>query len=181
MPGSPRAHNRRPREARIAVELLLRTLDQAYVRKSWHGANLRGAVRGLAPVDADWRPGPGRKSIADHVVHAAYWKYVVRRRLRGEKRGTFPLPGSNWFVLESPLSAETWKSCIALLDAQHRELRAAVDQLTDAQLDFSRTGRVTNVLLITGIAAHDLYHTGQIQLLKRLRRDAETAPAGRTR
>jgi hypothetical protein len=57
------------------VELLVRLLDQAYDRKSWHGPNLRGSIRGLDPAVAAWRPAPGRHCIWEIVVHAAYWKY----------------------------------------------------------------------------------------------------------
>lgn len=161
----PRPGRRAPERTR--VELLLQYLDQAYERKSWHGTNLRGAIRGLSAEQAAWRPSADRKSVADHVVHAAYWKYAVRRRLRGEKRGSFPLRGSNWFQLETPLSEAAWASYVALLDEQHGALRAAVAALTDAELDQS-SGAMSFIALVTGIAAHDLYHTGQIQLLKRL-------------
>ena len=85
--------------------LLLRMLEQAFDRKSWHGPNLRGSIRGVSASDAAWRPADGRHSIAEQVLHAAYWKYVVRRKLTGEKRGSFALPGSNWFSVPATLSS----------------------------------------------------------------------------
>ena len=72
-------------------DVLLRILDEAFDQRSWHGTNLRGSIRGLTPDAAAWRPAPGRHNIWELVVHAAYWKYAVRRRLLGEKRGSFPL------------------------------------------------------------------------------------------
>jgi hypothetical protein len=153
------------------IALLLRIIDEAYEKKAWHGANLKGSLRGLAPAQAGWRPAPGRRSIADIAVHAAYWKYAVRRRLRGEKRGSFPLKGSNWFTLPEPLSGSDWRHYLTLLDSEHRALRAAVAELPPGQLPITPAGsKVSNVTLIYGIAAHDLYHTGQVQLLKRLQR-----------
>ena len=77
------------------IHLLLRMLDEAYSVKTWHGPNLKGSLRGLTAVTAAWRPGPKRHNIWEVAVHAAYWKYVVRRRLLGEKRGSFELKGSN--------------------------------------------------------------------------------------
>ena len=77
-----------------------------------------------AAVQAAWRPHPNRHSIAENVVHCAYWKYAVRRRLCGEKRGSFPLKGSNWFALPEPLSEASWREFTALLESQHRLLRA---------------------------------------------------------
>jgi uncharacterized damage-inducible protein DinB len=152
--------------------LLLHLLDTAYQKQAWHGPNLRGSVRGLTPAEAEWRPAPGRRSIADIVVHAAYWKYAVRRRLTGLKRGSFALPGSNWFALPAPLTAEEWRNYVALLAEEHQALRATVAEFSDRDLDRSAGGRFTRAALIAGIAAHDLYHTGQIQLLKRLGRQA---------
>ena len=79
------------------IGLLLAVIDDAYSGKSWQGSNLKGSIRGLEPEDAAWRPGPDRHNIWELVLHAAYWKYTVIRKLLGEKRGSFPLKGSNWF------------------------------------------------------------------------------------
>ena len=38
----------------------LDAIDEAYGRKSWHGTNLRGSLRGVTPAEALWRPAPGR-------------------------------------------------------------------------------------------------------------------------
>jgi uncharacterized damage-inducible protein DinB len=141
-------------------------MDEAYDRKAWHGPNLRGAIRGLDEETASWRPGPSRHSIRDVVLHAAYWKYAVRRQLTGEKRGSFPLQGSNWM---SGASGRTWKEDVALLGSEHRKLRAVVAALTDSALARKPRGSKHSVLrMVAGVAAHDLYHAGQIQLLKRL-------------
>jgi hypothetical protein len=153
------------------IALLLQLLDQAYDKKAWHGPNLRGAIRRVTASEAAWRPNGGRHSIADIVVHAAYWKYAVRRRLHGDKRGSFTLKGSNWFALPDPLSEETWRTFVALLDAQHRELRETVTAYPARRLHLSSPGsKYIADALITGIAAHDIYHAGQIQILKRLQR-----------
>src|SRR5262245_18679874 len=105
-----------PASSDTQVAMLLQLLDQAYDKKSWHGPNLRGSIRGLTAEQASWRPRPGRHSIADIVVHAAYWKYAARRRLLGEKRGSFALKGSNWFDLPNPLPDTVWREYVALLE-----------------------------------------------------------------
>jgi hypothetical protein len=146
---------------------LLHLIDEAYNRKSWHGTSLRGSLRGLGAGQAGWRQPGGRHSIADNIVHCAYWKYAVRRRLRGEKRGTFALKGSNWFALVEPLTEAAWREYVALLDNQHAELRAAIAKLPAAQLGEAPTGsKVSIVGLVRGVALHDIYHAGQIQLIK---------------
>jgi hypothetical protein len=149
-------------------EQLLAILDQAYDRRSWHGTNLRGSIRGLSAQQAAWRPARGRHNIWELVVHAAYWKYVVRRRLAGESRGSFTLKGSNWFERPTEGTERAWRADLRLLEQSHRALRGVVARLTPEQLR-QKVGEGKNTAwLISGAAAHDLYHAGQIQLLKRL-------------
>jgi hypothetical protein len=150
------------------IDLLLEMIDQAFDHTAWHGTNLRGSLRGLTPDQAFWRPAPGRHNIWEVMIHAAYWKYAVRRRLLGEKRGTFPLKGSNWFPSPEDATGDAWRGALRLLEQTHRDLRKAVAVFPPAQL-CSRTARkkFTNAALIYGIASHDIYHAGQIQLLKR--------------
>ena len=153
------------------IHLLLCLLDQAYDKKPWHGPNLRGSIRGLSASEAAWRPQPGRRSIAEIVLHAAYWKYIVRRRLRGDKRGSFAVRGSNWFPVAASLTEESWRGYVRLLEAEHQAMRAVIALLPRNLLQHTPPGsKVSNATLISGIAAHDLYHAGQIQLLKRLQK-----------
>ena len=79
------------------IDLLLTVLDQAFDKKSWHGTNLRGSLRGITHSQASWRPAAERHNIWELTLHGAYWKYIVRRRLLGERRGSFPHKGSDWF------------------------------------------------------------------------------------
>ena len=149
--------------------LLLEIIDQAYERQAWHGPNLKGSLRGLTAKQASWRPARGRHNIWELVIHAAYWKYAVRRRLLGGKRGSFRIKGSNWFETLKRNGERAWKDDLALLDQTHRGLREAIAVLAPSRLHSSQPGsKVKNVTLIYGIASHDLYHAGQIQLLKRL-------------
>jgi DinB superfamily len=151
------------------IALLLDGLDEAFDARSWHGTNLRGSVRGLSARQAAARPMPGRHNVWELTVHAAYWKYVVWRRLTGGERGSFALSGSNYFPCPSPLTEAAWNEAVALLVKEHRRLRQAVAALPGSALGkASPGGRESNVRLIRGIAAHDLYHAGQIQLVKRL-------------
>jgi hypothetical protein len=150
------------------TELLLALVDQAYNRRSWHGTNLRGSIRQVSARQAAWRPAPGRHNVWEIVVHAAYWKYAVWRRLTGERRGSFALKGSNWFARAGGPDA-AWRDDIALLDRTHAALREAIARLRPDDLSKATPPGGTGTLaLLTGIAAHDLYHAGQIQLLKRL-------------
>jgi hypothetical protein len=92
----------------------------------------------------------------------------VRRRLTGDDRGTFALEGSNWF---KPDPSRAWGQELKLLAAEHKTLREAIAAFPASRLNrpLLKSGK-SAAYLVRGIAAHDLYHAGQIQLLKRLQR-----------
>jgi hypothetical protein len=144
--------------------LLLQMLDEGYERKTWHGPNLRGSLHGVSAKDAAWRPGRGRHNIWEEAVHAAYWKYAVRRRIESGKPGGFALRGSNFFARPEGKPGEAaWRRDRKLLEQEHRKLRAAVAKLGRREMN------PANVRQILGVAFHDIYHAGQIRLLRRLR------------
>jgi hypothetical protein len=145
-------------------------IDRAYNRKSWHGTNLRGSLRGLTCSEAARRPAADRHNIWELAVHCAYWKYVVTRRLTGMKRGSFPLEGSNFFPrpVKGGMTDRAWKADLALLDEAHRALRAAVAAMPPAAFEDESGDAASAAFLVQGAAAHDLYHAGQIQLIKKI-------------
>ena len=169
------------------VAQLVAVIDQAFNKTSWHGTNLRGSLRRVTAAQAAWRPSPHRHNIWEIAVHAAYWKYAVARRFTGGARGSFAtfglrsghpersrgtLKGSNWFRRPDSDGAPrdaAWKADIDLLDDMHDTLRGVVLRLSAQDLARTPPGKkVNNFAILSGIAAHDLYHAGQIQLLKRL-------------
>ncbi len=151
------------------IGILLKNIDEGYKLKAWHGPNLKGSLRGLSLEEVCWRPGPGRHNIWEIVIHVAYWKYVVRRRILGEKRGSFPETGSNWFLRPVRKSIDFWNEDLRLLDEMHRGMRETIEGLVPSDLSRCPGGsRVDIQSTVAGIAAHDIYHAGQIQLIKRL-------------
>ena len=67
------------------------------------------------------------------------------------------------------MTERAWKADVALLDQMHDVLRGAIVRLPPRDLRRTPAGKkISNFALLSGIAAHDLYHAGQIQLLKRL-------------
>jgi len=150
--------------SRVELRSMLDLIDEAFDARAWHGPTLRRAVSGVTPAQAAWRPAAGRHNILELVAHAAYWKHEVRRRLRGGRREPFPLEGQNWVAVENG----SWQSVVRLLVDEHKALRATIAALPPRALARRVRGRDTAAFTIRGIAAHDLYHAGQIQLLRRL-------------
>lgn len=144
--------------------LLLRLIEEGYSGKTWHGPNLHQSLKGITAKQAAWRPGADRHNIWELAVHAAYWKYAVRRKIEGGKRGSFVLEGSNFFARPERGSGDeaAWRNDRRLLENEHRALVAAIRKALGK-------GRAEEFLpMIYGVAFHDVYHAGQVRLLRRL-------------
>ena len=145
------------------ADLLLALLEESYEKKAWHGPNLRQSLKGLTAKQAAWRPGPGRHNIWELTVHAAYWKYAVRRRTEGGKRGSFALKGSNFFTRpeKGKLNEKAWRADKELLEREHVALRESIAKA----MAHSPSRKLLRMFY--GVAFHDVYHAGQIRLLRR--------------
>jgi hypothetical protein len=140
-------------------ELLLRTLDEAWSRTGWTDRSLLRSLRGMTPAEAAFRPAAGRHSIQESVVHLAYWKHVLARRISGSEDRPFPEKGRDWFPRDGA-DPEAWARDRRLLQRTHKRLRAAV----------AESGRLSEqaVSYAVGAAFHDMYHAAQIELTRRL-------------
>lgn len=156
--------------------LLVENIQPRPRRSGWHGGPTPvGAVRGVSAAEAAWRPAPGRKSIWELALHIAYWKYAVRQRLQERLEGRredarFPRSPANWPRVPDVPDEKAWAADVALLKAEHERLLATV-----ASVPLGRYGETVNSgkrwtigEMVVGIAQHDAYHAGQIQMLKRL-------------
>lgn len=151
------------------INLILRTLDPPR-GQAWHGGPTPvGALRGVTATQARWLPARGRHSIWELVLHIAYWKYAIRRHLEPDVP-RFPRSPANWPSLPARPDEAAWERDRALLADEHRRLARAI-----RRFPANRWNRVPQAGkkwtfgdLILGILAHDVYHTGQIQMLKRL-------------
>jgi hypothetical protein len=152
------------------IRLLVQTLDGAFMGRGWQGTTLTGALRGLTARQALRRPARGRHCVWEIVLHAAYWKYAVRCRITGSRpAGGFARAPSNWPALPRPATEAAWRRDIRLLKQEHDQLRDAVAALSPRSLAMRTPSGAWRVgETVYGVAAHDAYHTGQIQLIKRL-------------
>lgn len=155
---------------RDTLELMVNTISPKRGR-AWHGGvTAIGAVRGVPAALARWRPAPKRHSIWALTLHVAYWKYAVRRHLEAEGIPHFPRSPANWPVVPEPADERAWRADRALLADEDRLFAAAARGFLPSRLNRRPPGgkKWTYAEMIIGVAAHDAYHTGQIQLLKRL-------------
>jgi hypothetical protein len=156
--------------SRETLALIARTIEPPSGR-AWHGGVTPiGALRGVTAAQARWVPAPKRHSIWALTLHIAYWKYAVRRHLERDDIPRFPRSPANWPALPATPDEAAWRADRALLADEHRRFTSALAGFDPALLNRRpRTAKKwTYGELIIGILAHDAYHTGQIQLLKRL-------------
>ena len=160
-----------PKSLNPKIDVLLQTYDQAYNKPAWHGTNLRGSIRGLSLKELLWRPRPKRHNIWEIAIHCAYWKYAVWRRITGAPKGMFPRVPSDWPKIAAKPDLKQWKTDLALLEEWHKALRIEIAKFPPSKLgNKPKSSRVSYIKTIYGVSSHDLYHAGQIQLLKRLQR-----------
>jgi uncharacterized damage-inducible protein DinB len=151
--------------------LLTENLSPRAGRGGWHGGpTVMGALRGVSARQALWRPAPGRHSIWELALHIAYWHYAIARRISGGEGEPFPRSPSNWPAVPARPDEAAWRRDRALVRAMHleaaRAIRAAPPAVYGRRTAGKRKWTVGETIL--GAAQHEAYHTGQIQLLKRL-------------
>jgi hypothetical protein len=147
-----------------SAQMLLALLQEGYEKKTWHGPNLKQSVKGLTAKQAAWRPARGKHNIWELAIHSAYWKYAVRRELDGTKRGAFILKGMNFFARpeKGKATEAAWRTDRDLLEREHRALEQSIARALKKPITEKQRR------MIYGVCFHDIYHAGQIRLLRRL-------------
>jgi len=149
------------------IDLLQRVHDG----DAWHGPSVLAALDGVDAAAARARPIASGHTIWETALHLIAWRHEVEQRLGG-KAPALPEAG-DWPSV--PPDDDTWATVAERLHASHRSLVAAVMRLTDEELERPvGEGReaglgsgVSVALMLHGIVAHDIYHAGQIALLRR--------------
>lgn len=154
------------------IERLAEQLERAFQADAWCGPSLLETLEGVKAAQASARPLARAHSIWEIVSHVSGWKRTVHQRLEGQP---VRLPEEGDWPSVSDTSEESWQATLAKLRARHEALLAAVRRLDEARLEqvliteSSREtgGGVSCYVTLHGAAQHDLYHGGQISLLKK--------------
>jgi uncharacterized damage-inducible protein DinB len=145
--------------ARIADQM-----KRAFEGNAWHGPALRELLATVSAEDARQRLLAGRHTIWEIVLHIAAWKRVVVHRLKGE---TMKQPPEGDWPQVGPTTSDAWQTVLRDLEASQQRLLAAVSAFPDSRLEDQVQGSEGSFyLLLHGIVQHDLYHAGQIALLR---------------
>ena len=111
------------------------------------------------------RPLANAHSIWELTLHVAAWEGVMIRRLAGLRTDE---PEEGDFPAVTDASEEAWRLSLTRLDERHRRLIESVATLTDERLrEIVPRKDYTVEYMLRGLTSHQIYHAGQIALLKK--------------
>jgi uncharacterized damage-inducible protein DinB len=149
------------------IERLLDQLRRAYHGEAWHGPSVREVLTGVTAVQAHARPLENAHSIWELVQHIAVWESVGRRRLEGDRAQVDISSPEDWPPADDT-SEVAWEQAKAALDRGHQALVEAIQRVPESRLDEPIfDGMSTVYVTLHGVIQHDLYHAGQIAMLKK--------------
>jgi len=141
-------------------------LGRAFEGHAWHGPAVRELLANVTAAKAVARPLSDAHNIREIVLHIATWEEVVRRRFQGEAVADLP-PEQDWPLVQD-ISEAAWRKVIDDLERGHRSLREAIARSGEMQLAEMVPGKEHSVYhMLHGVIQHDLYHAGQIAVLKK--------------
>ena len=147
------------------VERIRGELQRAFEGEAWHGPAVLELLRDVTAQQAAARPIADAHSIWELVLHIAAWENAGRRRLEGDRA---ELPDEENFPPVNDTSEAAWQRTIAELKIGHSKLCDAIAGLEESSLDEPILDGMRSVYItLHGVIQHDLYHAGQIALLKK--------------
>ena|SRR2546423_510327 len=149
------------------IDRILDQLKRAYEGGAWHGPSVKEALAGVTAEQAQARPLRNAHSIWDIVHHIAVWEDGGRRRLAGDRAAIETDSPEDWPPANDTSDA-AWERAKASLDRNHGAFVEAITRIPEARLDEPvLEGMSTVYVTLHGIIQHDLYHAGQIAMLKK--------------
>jgi len=146
--------------------LIAEQLRRAFEGDAWHGPALLELLNDVDAATAAAKPLPDVHSIWELVLHVAVWDGVASRRLAGEK--CQPTGTAN-FPLVPKATEAAWRKAIAQAQRRHDALVRTVASLPESRLRERVPGKKYDFyFMLHGIAQHELYHAGQIAILKKI-------------
>lgn len=140
-------------------------LRRASEGPAWHGPSLKELVSDVTAERAAARPLAGAHTIWEIVLHIAAWNEGARLRLAGERA---ELSTEEDWPPVTDTSEGAWLAALATLERNNQRLRDALDSLDEARLNEPIVEGMSSVYVtLHGVIQHDLYHAGQIALLKK--------------
>jgi uncharacterized damage-inducible protein DinB len=147
--------------ARIADQL-----KRAYEGPAWSGPSLLDVLKDVTAAEAAARPISDAHSIWEIVHHIRVWEEVVTRRLQGEVYRKYS-EAEDWPPVTDTTDA-AWAAALDQLKTSNQKLRQVINGFEQMRLSGLVPGAdYSFYVMVQGAVQHDLYHAGQIGLLKK--------------
>ncbi len=147
------------------VEFIADQMKRAFQGEAWHGPSVLEVLEGVVAAQAAAHPIAGAHSIWEIVNHISVWHPGVLRRMQGE---ALELIGEQDWPPVRDRSESAWQQTVHQLKDGFHALHEAVRSSDDSRLQNRVANRDHNVwFMLNGIVQHDLYHAGQIAILKK--------------
>lgn len=138
---------------------------RAFQGGAWHGPAVMEVLTGLSAGQATARPISTAHSIWEITLHISGWLAVLKSRIEGKWMDE-PAEGDWPPVTDS--SPAAWENTVKLLKTRQAGLQRAISKLADKKLDKPiAKGKSTFYASLHGIIQHNLYHAGQMAVLKK--------------
>jgi uncharacterized damage-inducible protein DinB len=142
------------------IKQLASLVKRVYNGKAWHGPSITEVVKDIDDKTAKKKIGNSH-SIVQLVLHMVAWRIFVTKRLLGN--ATFELTDADNFPDET-----SWAVAYQKLEQSQAELLSAIETVSDSLLHENVSNRKYDFfVLLHGVIHHDIYHIGQIQLIKK--------------
>lgn len=149
------------------IERILDQLKRGYEANAWHGPSVKEAIAGINAAQAYAKPLSQAHSIYELVRHIAVWEDIGRRRLKGDPAPIEISSPDDW-PLPDDTSEAGWEQAKASLDRIHQSLVEEVAKFPEARLNEPVSeGMSSAYVTLHGVIQHDIYHAGQISMLKK--------------
>ena len=140
-------------------------MKRAFDGGAWHGPSVKEVLEGVTAEKAAGRPVSGAHSIWELVLHITVWEDAVKRWIRRE---THNVTNELDWQKVTDTSEVAWRKTLQDLEKGHMELRRTISGLSDSELDkILKEPKPSVYDLLHGVIQHDLYHAGQIAVLKK--------------
>ena len=145
------------------IERILDQLNRSWGGPSWTGVDIQPLLDGISEEQARAHPLPNAHSILELTAHMTTWMNAVSDRLGGSTREL--TDAEDW----RDVTSLAWPNAITEMENAHSRLSDVIARLTPDDLDKKVAGRkYTIYVMLHGVIQHNLYHAGQIGLLKKM-------------
>jgi len=150
------------------IKRIHKNISATYDGQPWYGDNVLSLLSGISAEKAAVKPEKLNHSIAEIVCHITAWRYFVIEKMKGNAEYEVWDTELNWKKIVT-LNETEWNTIQDDLLKSQNQLLQQIEQMPESLLVTQVDGRKYNFrLMLQGIAQHDIYHSGQISMIRKL-------------